>query len=78
MDHEKLLEAISERFDDRTTLMRQDIKDLSERVHGFNERLVKVESEQGFIRKGFNLVLTLAISGVSYVLVKLFDLKSIN
>lgn len=75
MDHGQLLEQITAKLDERTEIMRGDIKELDRKMDSFQERLVKVESEQGFIRLGFKLLMGGLSTIVAYLAAKVFDFK---
>lgn len=73
MDHDSLLEAISRHLDSRTDLMRQDIKELDNKLDSYQERLIKVESTLGFIKVGFSFILTSIVSAAGYYINKLLS-----
>lgn len=73
MDHEKLLDTILRSFDEKTSLMRADISRLDEKLDGYQERLIVVENNLGFVKSSLLGFLSIIGTALAYVFYKFID-----
>lgn len=66
-----LLKQIAE----STSAIRNDIDKISIKLDSYSERLVRVESTQGFIKSGLSILITAITGVVSYLVYKYIDLS---
>lgn len=73
MDQVELLKEITKRLDEKSDLMRKDIKELDRKLDKYTERLVAVETQFGAVKWTLSATITVLAGAVSYLLSKIFD-----